>query len=106
MKRITCLILLISALAVALPALGQRRVNPVKSASTGIEGKNENRNPADSIDYSKLVRSQDANGNVILVDTITGREVPDTTQTPTGKVPKMENRCCMQPLWASTYGIR
>ena len=44
MKRITCLILLISALAVALPALGQRRVNPVKSASTGIEGKNENRN--------------------------------------------------------------
>lgn len=106
MKRITCLILLISALAVALPALGQRRVNPVKSASTGIEGKNENRNPADSIDYSKLVRSQDANGNVILVDTITGREVPDTRRHPQEKYRKWKNRCCMQPLWASTYGIR
>lgn len=101
MKRITYLILLISVLAVALPALGQRRMNPVKSASTGIEGKNENRNPADSIDYSKLVRSQDANGNVILVDTITGREVPDTTQTPTGKVPKMEKPL----LYAASVGV-
>ncbi len=72
----------------------QRRVNPVKSASQGLQGKNENKNPADSIDYSKLAHMHDERGNVILVDTITGQEVPDTTSTPQSKIPKMQ-----QPLF-------
>lgn len=72
----------------------QRRVNPVKSASQGLQGKNENKNPADSIDYSKLAHMHDERGNVILVDTITGQEVPDTTATPQSKIPKMQ-----QPLF-------
>lgn len=72
----------------------QRRVNPVKSASQGLQGKNENKNQADSIDYSKLAHMHDERGNVILVDTITGQEVPDTTATPQSKIPKMQ-----QPLF-------
>ena len=103
MKKFILLIALFASLVCAHQSHGQRRVNPVKSASTGIEGKNENKNPADSIDYSKLVRSQDANGNVILVDTITGREVPDTTSIsePGTKVPKM-----LKPLlYSASVGV-
>ena len=59
-----------------------------------MQGKNENKNPADSIDYSKLAHMHDERGNVILVDTITGQEVPDTTATPQSKIPKMQ-----QPLF-------
>ena len=73
----------------------QRRVNPVKSASQGVAGKKmRTKNPADSIDYSKLAHMHDERGNVILVDTITGQEVPDTTATPQSKIPKMQ-----QPLF-------
>ena len=93
MKRFMHLALLLVALAacaVGQEGYAQRRINPVKSASKGIEGKNENRNPNDSIDYSKLAHMHDAAGNVILVDTITGKEVADTTQTPETKIPKMK----------------
>lgn len=93
MKQLLKLLVILLIMPVGANVYAQRRVNPVKSASTGIEGKNENKNPADSIDYSKLVRSQDTNGNIILVDTITGREVPDTTgmgNQEGQKIPKME----------------
>ena len=73
----------------------QRRVNPVKSASTGLQGKNENRQATDSLDLSKYAQMTDDKGNVVLVDTINGREVPDSVINPgLGQtVPKME-----QPL--------
>lgn len=104
MKRFMHLALLLVALAacaVGQEGYAQRRINPVKSASKGIEGKTENRNPNDSIDYSKLAHMHDAAGNVILVDTITGKEVADTTQTPETKIPKMK-----QPLFhAAAVGV-
>lgn len=82
-------------------SIAQRRVNPVTSASQGLQGKNENKNPADTIDYSKLAHMHDENGNVIFVDTITGVEVPDTTAVPVGKIPKMQ-----QPLfYAAAVGV-
>lgn len=103
-KRIAVVLAVALGATALMPAdsYGQRRINPVKSASKGLEGKNENKNEADSIDYSKLVRSQDAEGNVVLVDTVTGREVPDTTHIETErKVPKMEKQ-----LWyAAAVGV-
>lgn len=102
MRKIIQLIAIMLCLAIAQQISGQRRVNPVKAASAGIVGKNENRNPADSIDYSKLVRQQDANGNVILVDTVSGKEVPDTTSSAsTGKIPKMEKPL----LYTASVGV-
>lgn len=94
--------LVLAAVFIVPPTLmAQRRVNPVKSASQGIQGINENKNPADSIDYSKLSASKDEHGNVILVDTITGKEVPDTTAAPTAGIPKMK-----QPLfYAAAVGV-
>lgn len=102
-KLIKTLMILALTAGFIMPQLsqGQRRVNPVKSASQGLQGKNENKNPADSIDYSKLAHIHDENGNVILVDTVTGTEIPDTTATPTGKIPKMQ-----QPLlYAAAVGV-
>lgn len=75
----------------------QRRVNPVKTSSPGLQGKNENKQESDSLDLSKYVRSTDSKGNVVLVDTVTGREVPDSLLAPVDSVPKM-----IQPLLFST----
>ena len=95
------LLLVMVMACVCQDGASQRRVNPVKSASQGLQGKNENKNPADSIDYSKLAHMHDERGNVILVDTITGQEVPDTTATPQSKIPKMQ-----QPLlYAAAVGV-
>ena len=79
-------------------ALAQRRVNPVKN-SPALQGKNENKQEGDSIDYSKLVRHVDDKGNAFFVDTVTGREIPDTLSAPdaVGRVPKM-----LQPLLFAT----
>lgn len=102
-KLIKTLMILALTAGFIMPQLsqGQRRVNPVKSASQGLQGKNENKNPADSIDYSKLAHIHDENGNVILVDTVTGTEIPDTTAMPTRKIPKMQ-----QPLlYAAAVGV-
>lgn len=76
----------------------QRRVNPVKSASKEIQGKNENKLPGDSINLAAVAQRTDAQGNTIYVDTITGRQVPDSILNLPGnllgrKVPKM-----IQPL--------
>lgn len=102
-KPIKILATIAAAAICLLPQMsqGQRRVNPVKSASQGLQGKNENKNPGDSIDYSKLAHIHDEHGNVIFVDTVTGVEVPDTATAPAAKIPKMQ-----QPLfYAAAVGI-
>ena len=53
----------------------QRRVTPVTPPEPGTAPKTERPR---RIDRSKLVEMTDANGNTILVDTITGTEVKDT----------------------------
>lgn len=69
-------------------ATAQRRVSPVNNASTTTQSINENKLPGDSIDRSKLVQYRDDKGNVVLVDTITGREIIDSTAMPV--VPPMK----------------
>ncbi len=86
-----------NAAIVARPAQGK----PCKKRLTGAAREKRKQNPADSIDYSKLAHIHDENGNVILVDTVTGTEIPDTTAMPTGKIPKMQ-----QPLlYAAAVGV-
>lgn len=75
------LIVVLMLLAV-LPSAAQRRVSPVNNAATTTQSINENKLPGDSIDRSKLVRYRDDKGNIVLVDTITGREIIDSTSMP------------------------
>lgn len=91
--------LLLAAFILMAPRLGaQRRVNPVKAASGVLQGKNENRQEKDSLDLSQYARFKDSNGREVLVDTVTGQEVPDSVinaASPAGsRIPRME-----QPLF-------
>lgn len=73
-------------------AVAQRRINPVQNASKDLVGKNERRQEGDSIDTSHFIEKRDGLGNVVLVDTVKGVEVPDSIANglePGGEVPKM-----------------
>ncbi len=98
MKRLVTLLIIAIAVG-ALSSVAQRRVTPVNNAATTTQSINTNRNEADTLDYSKMVRYKDDKGNVVLVDTITGREVIDSTNIP--KVPPM-----IYPLiYETTVGV-
>lgn len=84
MRTIVTALLLILAATVAT---AQRRITPVNTPATATQSINENKLPGDSIDRSKLVRYRDDKGNVVLVDTVTGTEITDSTALP--KVPPM-----------------
>ncbi|MCM1450476.1 MAG: DUF6048 family protein [Clostridiales bacterium] len=90
-SRIYALLPLLLLLLFLMPASGiyaqQRRVSPVNNASTATQAINENKLPADSIDRSKLVQFRDNNGNIVLVDTVTGMEIADTMAV--AKIPPM-----------------
>lgn len=72
------------AVAVALPVTAQRRVSPVKPPT----GQNFNRHEGDSINRDGVVEHVDSRGRKILVDTVSGAEVPDTLGM-ANKVPRM-----------------
>lgn len=65
----------------------QRRISPVNNAATTTQSINENRAEGDTLDLSKLMKYRDDKGNVVLVDTVTGREIIDSSAMP--KVPPM-----------------
>lgn len=100
MTRILAAVAVFLLCAVALPA--QRRVTPVKAGSKNITGINETKHEADTLDRSKLVSVTDDQGNTVLVDTITGKEVPDTIGgLNQGRVPKMLNPL----LFSASVGV-
>lgn len=86
------------ALAASLvPANAQRRISPVRPA-TGV---NLAKEVTDSLRASDLVETIDDRGRTVLVDTVTGREMPDTLGVKTASVPKM-----IQPLlFLATVGL-
>lgn len=99
--RIVCVLAVLLMVPGYFGVSAQRRVNPVKSASGELQGKNENRQEGDSIDFSKLAHYHDDKGNVVYVDTVAGTEVVDSTNLNTGKIPKM-----IQPLfYAAAVGV-
>lgn len=85
MRRGIITLLLLALCATA--ATAQRRITPVNNAATATQPINENKLPEDSIDLSKFLRYRDDKGNVVLVDTVSGREIIDSTAMP--KVPPM-----------------
>lgn len=92
--RLSRVILPLLCLAALFSVSAQRRVTPVTGASKSMLGVNENKQPGDSIDRTHLVSITDDMGNKVLVDTVTGKEVPDTATiagVTQGRVPKMIN---------------
>lgn len=62
-------------LVFALDLSAQRRVTPVQPADPSKPKKEK----TDEFDRSRLVEKSDVNGNIILVDTVTGSEYVDST---------------------------
>lgn len=83
MKRIRYITLLIAAailfITAALPADAQRRVTPVEPApgTSGSPALKKELTPYE--DKGRLREEKDAQGNIILIDTVTGQEWVDTT---------------------------
>ena len=88
MKSVFKILFLLPALACMLSTMAQRRVTPIDTPATATQHINENKANGDSIDRSRLAQMTDSHGNIILVDTITGKEFIDTTAVER-KVPKM-----------------
>ncbi|MDE6802591.1 MAG: hypothetical protein K2J06_07485, partial [Muribaculaceae bacterium] len=98
MKRIFA-ILVIALTVGTVAAVAQRRISPVNNAATATQAVNTNRNENDTIDRSKLIKYKDDKGNVVLVDTVSGREIIDSTNI--SKVPPM-----IYPLiYETTIGV-
>lgn len=81
MKRIVFILFILSI--IVIPAVhGQRRVSPVNTPATTTQAINQNKAAGDTLDLSKLLRYRDDKGNVVLVDTISGTEIIDSTALP------------------------
>ncbi len=74
--------LLIIALAAAFPGVAQRRVSPINTPATATQPINENKDDTARINArirATMMHYHDENGNVIYVDTITGKEWRDSS---------------------------
>lgn len=75
-RLITLLLIAVAVMTVADTAMAQRRINPVKQPSpTQLRKAKKPSCP----DKSRLAERLDAQGNIVLVDTVTGLEYVDTT---------------------------
>lgn len=102
--RRSCVVMLILCCLSAATVMAQRRVSPVKAGSKNIVGVNENKQPGDSIDRSRIVEKIDGEGNKVFVDTVTGKEVADSLivgEVAQGRVPKMLNPL----LFSASVGV-
>lgn len=101
MRRLPLTLLLMTAAAVVTMLMAQRRITPVTPPP--IAGQEQPKpDTAEVFDPSRLVHFHDADGNVVMVDTVTGREVADTTAAAArDTLPRME-----YPLWhAVSFGV-
>ena len=84
-------IVLVAVLAVAIPGLGQRRINPVNTPATRTQSHNDAEGDSLRALERKRARSihyHDENGRTVMIDTVTGIEWVDSTMLP--KPPKMK----------------
>ncbi len=81
-------------LMLCLSVAAQRRVTPVRPVEPGTKPVEET-----VIDRSRLAEKHDANGNIILVDTVTGKEFIDSTAI----VPS--TKMIYPLLHAATFGL-
>lgn len=80
---------IIAIVAISLSGGAQRRVTPVNNAATATQPVNENAQ-RDSLDRTHVIEMADAQGNIVLVDTITGKEFVDSTAQKKELGPKMK----------------
>lgn len=81
MKRLAAI--LIAFLAIVPAIMAQRQISPVQPGKPAPPASAVPRRP----DMSQLAHRQDEQGNIVLVDTVTGTEYPDTLLR---RPPKME----------------
>lgn len=94
-------ILVVALLIVSVTMNAQRKVTPVQNPTNTPVTVNENKSEADTFDRSRLVEMADARGNMIMVDTLTGKEWIDTLGEDRAQIPKM-----IQPLiFSASAGI-
>lgn len=74
-RSVFAILITLMALCVAQPAEAQRRITPVEIPATPIKKKEKKK----EFDRSRLAERRDANGNIVLVDTVTGSEFIDST---------------------------
>ncbi len=85
--------LMILFVVLGLESSGQRRITPVEP-SQAIGSVVEKRDTTRKVDKSRLAHYHDADGNVVLVDTVTGKEYVDTVE-----VKKKEDAGVEYPLF-------
>lgn len=83
MRNFLNIIIIVLTLTVSSVGLAQRRVTPV---TTPVPTKSVKKDEPKEMDRTHVVEQIDANGNTILVDTLTGKEFVDTLQVV--KLPK------------------
>lgn len=87
MRRLPFILMMIAAVT-TVTLMAQRRITPVTPApAAGREV--EEKPDTSAVDPSRFVHFHDAEGNVVLVDTVTGREVADTVTAQNDSLPKM-----------------
>lgn len=111
MRKLLIFILLVCVAAEVVYC--QRRITPVKNRSTVTQSINQSKK--DSLDRTNVIEMTDANGKVILIDTITGKEVVDSTairQIPKMIYPLLHSVSVGIDLWSplmrlfnTTYGL-
>lgn len=89
LSPIAAVLSLITLFALSVSMNAQRKVTPVQNAANTPVTINENKSDADTFDRSRLVEMADAQGNLIMVDTITGQEWVDTLGDNHTHIPKM-----------------
>lgn len=103
MKRLP-LIIVMAVAAMAATLTAQRRITPVTPRPVAGREEPAKTDTAATLDLTRLVHFHDAEGNVVVVDTVTGLEVRDTIAPGGGvvnSVPRMEF-----PLWhAVSVGV-
>lgn len=101
MRRLPLIIVAFVAL-MTLTLTAQRRITPVTAIPVAGKPVEPEKTDTAAFDPSRLVHFHDAEGNVVLVDTVTGREVADTTLSAgNDTLPRMQ-----YPLWyTATVGV-
>lgn len=98
---LTFAVAIVLALITALPAEGQRKITPVKpSAAASANPQPEKKKEVDP--RANLAEAKDAEGNIIFIDTISGKEWVDTTAKAASKkmiYPLMESLTVGLNLW-------
>lgn len=98
MKHIIIILLLTLGLA-SSPLHSQRHITPVKPAEPTLPVKKDKKRTDAAIDSSRLQRQTDSRGNIIFIDTVTGREWVDTTAV------RANTRMIYPKIYAVSAGI-